>query len=110
MALQLDPRGHAISVQVLSKVKVETVNTSKWLKWIKGIHLDTKIPILSVWTDQDINFFDLSIKNEHMKPIFYYDKLCSGEDFITELIHNHKFGYFIIGTNLGHLTVWKLIK
>lgn len=23
-------------------------------------------------------------------------------------MHSHKFGYFIIGTNLGHLSVWKL--
>jgi hypothetical protein len=110
MALQLDPRGNAISVHVLQKIKVETYNPSKWIKWIKGIHLDSKIPILSVWSDQDINFFDLSLMKEHTKPIHYYDKLCSGEDYITELMHNHKFNYFVIGTHLGHLSVWKLVQ
>lgn len=57
MALQLDPLGHAMSVSIINKIKVETRNPSQW---IKGIHLDPKTEMLSVWSNTDINFFSLA--------------------------------------------------
>ena len=45
------------------------------------------------------------IRNE--RP-YHHFALCSPEDSILEVLHSVKFGYYITGTQMGYLTVWKL--
>ncbi len=82
-----------------------TGDPSRLTKWVKGIHLHQHL--LAVWTDTEINFIQL---NESLKVKHFYSELSVDEDQIVDVMYNSKYNYFVVGTMLGNISVWKLTK
>ena len=116
MQLVLDPRGNALKIELHYKLKLESPDAKQW---IRGLHYDSQTDLLAVWSNTDLNFYHISSKptpaNSNgeeqrctLEHKYSYPKLCQPDDSITQCLHNRKFGYFVVGTQMGFLAVWKL--
>ena len=65
MALQLDPQGASINIELAQHIKLETHNPANW---IKGIHMCAVTDLLAVYSATDVSFFTLLLSEEKDKP------------------------------------------
>lgn len=70
--------------------------------WVKGISVLEEENIIFIWSQQVFTVNDLE-----GKIIFEYKELTEYENFITDVVYNQKFGYFITSTMRGKIFVWK---
>jgi len=72
-----------------------------------GIHVDAKIEILSVFAAKEIYFYDLKSTEVAM---FLHRGVCEITDTIREIMHCPHQKYYLVGTDQGHLSCWKLCQ
>lgn len=112
MAIKLDPRSAGTSITLLGSFKAELPANF----WIEGIQIDSHAQIMALWRDQTALFFSLTqvaSSRDTKMPVqsdYHINQLCQLEDKINHLIISKKYNYFITGSNVGELAVWKFSK
>ena len=73
--------------------------------WIKGLKLVPEHKCIFSWSQLKATFHDTD-----GKLIFKYKNLTKYEDYITDVLVNMKYRYFITSTTFGNVMVWKYQK
>ena len=74
--------------------------------WVKGLKLDEKINAIISWNNNKISFNYLKGKKSG-QLIYQLKDLVPTQNYITDVIINIEFRYFMSGTSSGDIIVWK---
>jgi len=102
LAIQVDPKGIYIKIQLLNKQPVQDM-----LDWCKGLKVDTKANMMITWNWQMVSMNELT---QQAPLIRQFKDLCGDEEKILDVIVFSEYRYFVTGTTTGNIYVFKYQK
>ena len=96
-SLVLDPDGQQFDAKLGQMKRLESTPL-----WIKGLKVLKKQEKIFTWSQVKATFHDLQ-----GKLIFEYENMTKFEDYLTDVIINDRYNYFITSTMSGLILVWK---